>query len=95
MLLMSTLSWFKVNISIFQGKTLSDDNWNGITLTEGQLLMMLGSTGSIPVAVQPSADENSKPDGFSGQKKIDLPIGLHNLGNTCYMNATLQSFLVS
>lgn len=33
-----------------QGRTLGDDSWTGITLSEGMLCMMMGSADEIPQA---------------------------------------------
>uniref|UniRef100_A0A7E4ZWS4 Ubiquitin carboxyl-terminal hydrolase n=1 Tax=Panagrellus redivivus TaxID=6233 RepID=A0A7E4ZWS4_PANRE len=76
---------------VFQGKTLKDDSWNGFNIKDGSLLMMLGSSGAIPT--KPAEDEPMEASSnalVDGTKKVNLPAGMENLGNTCYMNATLQ-----
>ena len=72
------------------GGTLKD-NWNGIRVKDGITIMMMGTSEEFL-----SASEVEKPkfieDMTEGQIKeaLKLPQGLKNIGNTCYLNATIQ-----
>ncbi|VDP13280.1 unnamed protein product [Soboliphyme baturini] len=76
---------------LFKGKILNDDSWEGFCVKEGALFLLMGSVEDDqpaqavqkPVFLEDlSADER--------EKALDLPLGLLNLGNTCFMSATIQ-----
>lgn len=78
------------------GKLKDDADWSKVGLRNGMTLMLLGTPdGSLPPP--PTADElpQVKDDLNSDGTEMDIvvptgPPGLTNLGNTCYMNASVQ-----
>ncbi|XP_014208980.1 ubiquitin carboxyl-terminal hydrolase 14 [Copidosoma floridanum] len=75
---------------IIKGTTLKDDNWN-INLRDGAMVLMMGSKEEdVP---QEPVEKPVFIEDMSEQElntALDLPVGLKNLGNTCYLNATVQ-----
>ncbi|EGT44271.1 CBN-USP-14 protein [Caenorhabditis brenneri] len=75
---------------VVMGRTLGDDDWEGITIKENMTIMMMGSVGEIPKA--PSVLETKQQNRDKQAEEIAslYPCGLANLGNTCYFNSCMQ-----
>nr|XP_046215621.1 ubiquitin carboxyl-terminal hydrolase 14-like [Oncorhynchus gorbuscha] len=73
-----------------KGGTLKDDDWENIKLKNGMTLLMMGSAEALPEepAVRPMFVEDMTEDQLASA--MAMPCGLTNLGNSCYMNATVQ-----
>uniref|UniRef100_A0A4W3J672 Ubiquitin carboxyl-terminal hydrolase n=1 Tax=Callorhinchus milii TaxID=7868 RepID=A0A4W3J672_CALMI len=75
---------------MIKGGTLKDEEWGNIKVKSGMTLLMMGSAEELPVepAVRPLFVEDMSEEQLASA--LELPCGLTNLGNTCYMNATVQ-----
>ncbi|XP_059163013.1 ubiquitin carboxyl-terminal hydrolase 14-like [Physella acuta] len=74
------------------GSILKDDDWGPAKnkLKDGVMLLMMGTADELPME---PADKPVFVEDMSEQQlasALDIPAGLTNLGNTCYMNATVQ-----
>ncbi|GAM17761.1 hypothetical protein SAMD00019534_009360 [Acytostelium subglobosum LB1] len=75
----------------FKGGVLKDDaQWKDLDLTEGKNLMMMGTALELEKPTQAVTFIEDLPEQEQDSMLYDLPAGLLNLGNTCYLNATLQ-----
>ncbi|XP_053972234.1 ubiquitin carboxyl-terminal hydrolase 14 [Hylaeus anthracinus] len=76
---------------MMKGMTLKDDNWGNIKLKDGITVLMMGSKEE-DVPVEPTEKPLFLEDMNESElaTALDLPAGLTNLGNTCYLNATVQ-----
>ncbi|XP_058810884.1 ubiquitin carboxyl-terminal hydrolase 14 [Phymastichus coffea] len=75
---------------VIKGSALKDD-WDNIKLKDGLMVLMMGSKEEdVPnePAEKPVFIEDMNEAELSSA--LDLPAGLANLGNTCYLNATVQ-----
>ncbi|KAF9919144.1 Ubiquitin carboxyl-terminal hydrolase 14 [Lobosporangium transversale] len=76
---------------IVKGGTLKDDaDMNKLGLKNGHTFMMMGTAGELPKAPEKKILFAEDMTEATLNKAMDIPVGLTNLGNTCYMNATLQ-----
>lgn len=74
-----------------KGKFLKDDcDLGALNFQNGQLITMMGTVGEIATApAKPTVFLEDMTDAELNEA-LELPVGLVNLGNTCYMNASLQ-----
>lgn len=76
---------------MFKGTVIKDESWPpNIQPENGSMFMLMGSSEKIPEA--PTEKPKFVEDMTENELAVamDVPAGLNNLGNTCYMSATIQ-----
>ncbi|XP_039277748.1 ubiquitin carboxyl-terminal hydrolase 14 [Nilaparvata lugens] len=75
---------------MLKGATLKDTEWGNFKVVNNAVLLLMGSKEDIPA--EPSVKTVFVEDMNTEEiaSAMDLPAGLANLGNTCYLNATVQ-----
>ncbi|KAM7536568.1 hypothetical protein Aperf_G00000088010 [Anoplocephala perfoliata] len=74
------------------GAVLGDISFEGMKLRDGAHVMLMGTAEKLPTSIITNASDerNQKVVHQKEEPELVLPIGLINLGNTCYMNSATQ-----
>ncbi|XP_050674729.1 ubiquitin carboxyl-terminal hydrolase 14 isoform X2 [Leptidea sinapis] len=76
---------------VCKGVTLRDDTWGNFALSNNALVLVMGSKEEdVPAAPAEKTKFVEDMNESELATALELPEGLVNLGNTCYMNATVQ-----
>lgn len=76
---------------MYKGSVIKDDAWpTGVQIEDGSMFMLMGSGEKLMEIPKekPKFLEDMNENELA--VALDLPTGLTNLGNTCYMSATVQ-----
>ncbi|EJD05216.1 cysteine proteinase [Fomitiporia mediterranea MF3/22] len=80
----------RMKVMVKGGVLKDDSNWLKIAPKEGQTFMVIGAAGELPKPPERPVVFLEDMDDAELAEALSLPVGFKNLGNTCYMNATLQ-----
>ncbi|KDQ16979.1 hypothetical protein BOTBODRAFT_106145 [Botryobasidium botryosum FD-172 SS1] len=76
---------------MIKGGTLKDDaDWRKVGVKPGHTFMVIGAPGELPKPPEKPIVFLEDMDDAQLADALRLPVGLQNLGNTCYMNSTVQ-----